>query len=83
MKISWILCSIDSACIRTLYVSDTALIDVAEHENCILQIDTDQNHILRFSLAHGEHFERAQEFVSVGKSVFVFATLMIRQIFYL
>ncbi|XP_032782979.2 uncharacterized protein LOC116920921 [Daphnia magna] len=53
------------ACIRTLYVSDTALINVAEHENCILQIDTDQNHILRFSLAHGEHFERAQEFVSI------------------
>ncbi|XP_057368408.1 uncharacterized protein LOC130689476 [Daphnia carinata] len=53
------------ACIKTLYVEDTALIDVAEHQNCILQIETDQNHVLRFSLAHSEHFERAQEFVSI------------------
>ncbi|KAI9558785.1 hypothetical protein GHT06_015574 [Daphnia sinensis] len=53
------------ACKRTLYVEHTALIDIAEHHNCILQIETDQNHVLRFSLVNGEHFARAQEFVSI------------------
>ena len=54
-----------TACGGSLYVGDEAVIEAPFQENCKWQIQTDEKHVLAFSLVHGGNFEEVLEFFSV------------------
>ncbi|EFX79503.1 hypothetical protein DAPPUDRAFT_244644 [Daphnia pulex] len=53
------------ACGGVLYVGDEDVIEAPFQENCKWQIQTDEKHVLAFSLVHGGNFAAAQEFFSI------------------
>ena len=65
-------------CGELLYVEDEIVIDLSLYGNCDLKIETDEDHILAFSLVDGQ-FEDIQEYLAVRH----FTWLLVFSVFYL